>query len=172
MRLRGHLTEGQTRTRYRRLRASLEFETTGRDAFPIQFSGTFAHMMAGGAPHPFELLTIGGASSPVADSSLFSQRYSMPMFPTGIGVGRSLLAWRVALPTSTWTWFYEGASVTDSLVTFREWNRAVGVDMEYGLPPIPVGFAPRVYARGGVAYTLDQPFRKKLRFFLEMRVEP
>jgi hypothetical protein len=150
--------------------STLELETTGRDAFPLELSATFGRVM--GSPHPFELLTIGGAPSPIADSSLLSQRYSMPMFPTGIAVGKALLAWRVALPTSTWTWFYEGASATSALYAFRDWNRAVGVDIRYALPPVPVAFAPRMQARGGAAYTLDAPFRRRVRIFLEMRMEP
>src|SRR5439155_13017202 len=58
LRLRGHATRGHTRARYQRLRTTLEFETTGRDAFPIQLSGTFARLMAPGSPHPFELLSM------------------------------------------------------------------------------------------------------------------
>jgi hypothetical protein len=169
-RLRGHVTHGQTRATYQRLMSSLELETTGRDAFPLEVSATFGRVM--GSPHPFELLAIGGAPSPVADSSLLSQRYSMPMFPTGIAVGRALLAWRVAFPTSTWTWFYEGASATSALYAFREWNRAVGVDIRYALPIVPAAFAPRIQGRGGAAYTLDAPFRKRVRVFLEMRMDP
>jgi len=92
--------------------------------------------------------------------------------PTGIAVGRALLAWRVAFPTSTWTWFYEGASATSALYAFREWNRAVGVDIRYALPIVPVAFAPRIEGRGGIAYTLDDPFRRRVRVFLEMRMDP
>jgi Tol biopolymer transport system component len=169
-RLRGHMTHGQTRAKYQRVMSTIELETTGRDAFPLELSATFGRVM--GSPHPFELLTIGGAPSPIADSSLLSQRFSMPMFPTGIAVGKALLAWRVAFPTNTWTWFYEGASATSDLYAFRAWNRALGIDVKYALPPVPVAFAPRIQGRTGAAYTLDAPFRKRIRFFLEMRMEP
>jgi hypothetical protein len=103
---------------------------------------------------------------------LMSQRYSMPMFPTGVATGDALLAWRVALPTSGWTMFYEGASTSTDANVFRKWNRALGLDMRYMLPPVPVAFSPRVQSRGGIAYTLDEPFRKKVRVFLEMRFDP
>ena len=169
-RFRVHAAEGQTRARYRRAVGSFEVETVGRDAFPIEFGATFGRMF--GAPHPFELFSIGGGASPVSDSSLLAQRYGMPMFPTGIAVGSNLLAWRVALPTSTWTLFFEGASATTGVVDFRRWHRAVGLDLSYMLAPVPVAFAPRVYSRGGIAYTLEEPFRKKVRLFLEMRMEP
>ena len=123
---------------------------------------------------PFELFAVGGAASPITDSSLMSQRYTMPMFPTGIAMGNTLLAWRVALPAGggVWTPFFEGASTADEFWVWRKWNRAVGLDMQFTLPPVPVAFAPRVYSGAGVAYTLDEPFRKKARVFLEMRIEP
>ena len=169
-RLRGHVTHGHTLANYRRMMSTLELETTGRDVFPLELRATFGRVM--GSPHRFELLSIGGAASPVADSSLLSQRYSMPMFPTGIAVGKALLAWRVAFPTRAWTWFYEGASATSTLYEFRDWNRAVGIDVKYELPPVPVAFAPRIQGRGGAAYTLDAPFRRRVRVFLEMRMDP
>lgn len=168
--LRVHGTGGHTRTPYQRTVGSIAIETTGRDAFPLSLSATFGHTI--GTPHPFELFTIGGAASPVSDTSLLSQRYSMPMFPTGIARGDRLLAWRIALPTPTWTTFFEGASAGTSVNGFQKWNRALGLEMQYMLAPVPVAFVPRVTSRGGVAYTLDEPFRRKVRLFVEMRMEP
>ena len=87
-------------------------------------------------------------------------------------MGNRLFAWRVALPSDTWTMFYEGASTATDVYAFRKWNRALGFDMQYMLPPVPVAFTPRIYSRGGIAYTLDEPFRRRIRVFLEMRMEP
>jgi len=165
-----HGTQGHTQQRFQRARASLEIETTGRDAFPLELSGTFGKVI--GAPNPFELYSVGGVRSVIGDSSVLSQRYDMPMFPTGVAIGDRLLAWRIGVPTSTWTMFFEGASTATKVYAFRKWNRALGMDLKYMLPPVPVAFAPRLYSRGGVAYTLDEPFRKKVRVFLEMRAEP
>lgn len=165
-----HATQGHTRAAYHRAVGSLELATTGRDAFPLELAGTYGLLT--GTPHPFELFTVGGVRSPVGDSSLLSQRYAMPMFPTGIARGDRLVAWRVAMPTRTWTLFFEGASAAMSVDAFRTWNRAVGVDMKYNLAPVPVAFAPRVSSRGGAAYLLDAPFRRKVRVFLEMTIEP
>jgi Tol biopolymer transport system component len=165
-----HATQGNSGGPFRRAVGSLEIETIGRDAFPLELRATLGR--SGGTLHPFERFSVGGVSSPVSDSSAMSQRYSMPMFPTGVATGDALFAWRVALPTDVWTMFYEGASTAANLSDFRRWNRALGLDMHYTLPPVPVAFSPRVQSRGGVAYTLDEPFKKKVRFFLEMRVEP
>lgn len=171
-RFRAHAAQGHTRGGYQRAIGSLELATTGRGVIPIQAVITFGRM--NGDAHPFEQFTIGGVPSPIADSSLLGQRYSMPMFPTGIAVGTDLIAWRGALPSSPWTLFYEGASIAPPLGSLesRRWHRALGLDMRYVLPPVPAAFAPRVQVRGGAAYTLDEPFRKKIRLFVEMRVEP
>ena len=170
-RLRVHVAHGQTLKSYQRAIASLEFATAGRDAFPLELRATLGHLRGAGA-HPSELFTVGGAASPVVDSSMMAQRFAMPMFPTGVALGNRLLAWRVALPGNPWTMFFEGASTATDVYAFRAWNRALGFDLSYTLPPVPVAFAPRLSSRGGAAYTLDEPFRKKVRVFLEMRVEP
>jgi hypothetical protein len=169
-RLRGHVAQGHTLATYHRTIASLQLATAGRDMMPIQARVTAGKLV--GAPHPFERFTIGSGPAPVADSSLLSQRYSMPMFPTAIATGNAMLAWRVALPSATWTAFYEGASAAEDLAELRKWNRAVGLETRFAYGPVPVAFLPRVDLRAGAAYTLDEPFRKKVRVFLEMRVEP
>lgn len=169
-RLRVHVTQGHTGSAYRRVVSTLELATTGRDMMPVELHGTFGRLV--GSPHPFERFTIGGVASPVGDSSTLSQRYGMPMFPTGIAGGSALLAWRIALPRAEWTPFFEGASTSDAANTFPRWHRALGLDFRAAVPPIPVAFVPRAYARLGAAYTLDAPVRRKVRAFLEMRIEP
>lgn len=169
-RLRFHLTHGHTRGLYHRAIGSLELATVGRDVIPLKVRVTAGRLV--GAPHPFEQFTIGGGPSPVSDSALLSQRFSMPMYPTGIAAGNALFAWRVALPSNPWTAFYEGAGVADNLYDLSKWNRALGLETRFAYGPVPAAFLPRVDLRGGVAYTLDAPFRKKVRAFLEMRIEP
>lgn len=169
-RLRVHTSQGHTRDPYLRAIGSLEIETTGRDRIPLHLSGTVGRMS--GEPHPFERFTVGGVPSPIADSSVLAQRYGMPWFPTGIAVGKSLLAWRIALPDVPWTLFYEGASTAADVHSFTKWNRALGIETRFVFGPMPVAFVPRVQLRSGAAYTLDEPFRKKVRAFLEMRMEP
>lgn len=169
-RLRVHVTQGSTRDDYQRVLGSAELSTTGRDMLPVDLRVTYGRLL--GAPHPFERFTIGGAAPPAGDSSTMSQRYYMPMFPTGTSAGSALLAWRAALPWSRWTLFYEGAGTSDKVLAFRAFHRAVGFDLHAGLPPVPVAFLPGIHGRVGAAYTLDEPFRRRIRGFLEMRFEP
>jgi hypothetical protein len=118
------------------------------------------------------MFTVGGLLTPTTDSSLMTQRYGLPMFPAGIATGKALFAWRAAMPWSGWAAFYEGASTAGEIGKFRRWNRAVGFDFRAAIPPMPIAFAPRAQTRQGVAYTLDEPFKKRVRAFLEIRLEP
>ena len=168
--LRLHFSQGDSDGEFRRGVASLRFATVGTDAIPFAFTATAGRVL--GDPHPFEMFAVGGGVSPVVDSSLLSQRYTMPALPTAIAMERSLLAWRVELPSSIGTLFYESAAVSPTISTLNDWQRVVGVETRYNFGPVPVAFTPRLQARGGVGYTLSDPFRKRVRAFLEMRVEP
>lgn len=168
-RLRVHATHGETRAAYQRVIGTFELATTGRDAPPLELAVTLGRIS--GMPHVFELFTVGGASPAIGDGAVLSQRYGMPMFPTGIAVGPSLFAWRVAFP-SFWTMFYEGASTATDIYSFRKWNRAAGLESRFALPPVPVAYLPALQLRAGAAYTLDAPFKDRVRVFLEMRMEP
>ena len=167
--LRAHGTSGQSGNRYRRMVGSIDLRTMGRDLFPLQASVTVGRLI--GNPHPFELFSVGGGSAPVMDSSLLTQRHALPMYPTAVSLGESLLAWRAAIP-GDWTLFYEAASTAPTLYDHKRWHRAVGFDTKLSFPVTPVAFVPGVEARGGVAYTFDEPLRRKVRAFLEMKFEP
>lgn len=164
-----HADYGRTGDSYHRVRGTIDIRTLGRDILPLQTSMTIGRVV--GSPHPFELFSVGGGTSPVMDSSLLAQRHVMPMYPTAISRGNSLLAWRAAIP-GTWTLFYEAASTAPTLLDHAAWHRAVGFDMRLAIPLTPVTFIPRVEMRGGIAYTLDEPFRRKVRGFVEMLFEP
>lgn len=169
-RLRVHATQGNTGGSFTRGLAALEIASAGRDVLPVQLFVSAGLLT--GSPLAFEHFVVGGAAPPLADSALVSQRYFMPMFPTGVAQNKALLAWRAALPAYPWTAFFEGAAVGPNLNDLGGWNRAVGVDSRFVLPLTPVAFAPRIEIRGGAAYTLDAPFRKRVRGFFEMKVEP
>jgi hypothetical protein len=167
-----HATHGETRAEYQRMLGRIEVGTAGSEALPLKLSATLGRIS--GTPHPYELFTVGGMLTPVADSSLMSQRYSMPMFPTAIATGRALFAWRASMPFTGGALFYEGASTGADvkMEEFSKWNRAVGAELRLTLPPVPVAFAPSLQSLAGIAYTLDEPFKKKTQVYFEIRMEP
>lgn len=167
--VRVHAGYGRTRAAHHRVVGTLDVRTFGRDMPPFQASLTAGRLV--GSPHPFELFTIGGAASPVMDSSLLVQRHAMGVFPTAVSAGKSLLAWRVAIP-GAWTLYYEAASTAPTLYAHGRWFRAAGFDARALMPLMPVAFVPRIEIRGGAAWVFDEPFRNRVRGFLEMKVEP
>ena len=167
-RLRVHGTQGKTGEAYTRAIASLDIGTVG--LLPLQLSATAGRIT--GTPPTFELFTVGGLTSPIGDSSVLSQRYDMPVFPTGIATGRALFAWRAVMPGPLGWLFYERASVNDELRKFSQWNSAIGLEERFAIGPLPSMLVPRAEVRVGAGYTLDEPFRKRVRAFLEMRIEP
>jgi len=162
--------QGHTRAPYQRAVGGLLLETSGREIPAVQLRGTFGRLV--GSPHPFERFTIGGTASPLGDSAAMNQRYAMPMLPTGVASGTVLMTWRAALPSAGWTAYVEGASASDSLYGRRAWHRVAGLEIRADVPPIPVAFSPRVRGRIGAAYMLDAPFRRTVRGYLSMQLEP
>lgn len=168
--LRLHLSYGNSERAYHRGLATLEVAGVGRDALPLFTSITAGRVV--GTPSTFETFSIGGAASPVIDSSLLRQRYTMPMLPSGTASGDALMVFRAAIPSGQWTLFYEVAGLGPALSDLEGFHRVVGLETRYDFGPVPVAFTPRMQARGGVGYSLSDPFRKRIRAFLEMRVEP
>lgn len=165
-----HLSHGKSVQSFRRLVGGARIATVGRDMIPLELEAAVGRVS--GNPHPYERFAIGGIKSPVGDSSLLTQRYAMPAFPSGVATGAALVAWRAALPGGFWTPFYESAGVAAEITGVKRWNRAVGVEARYAFGPMPPAFIPRVDLRAGGAYTLSEPLRKRARVFLEMRIEP
>jgi Tol biopolymer transport system component len=165
-----HFTHGNTRTAFERSVAALDLAVSGFGVPALQGGVTAGRLT--GHPHQFEEFVVGGVPSPVGDSSLLSQRYGMPMFPTGIARGTAVFGWRVAMPLPVLTAFYEGASTSADVTHFTKWNRAAGLEERFSIGPFPTILVPRTQIRAGAGYTLDEPFRKKVRGFVELRVEP
>lgn len=169
-RLNLHGTLGETDSSYGRGLATFSLETVGRDAFPLEMRATYGRI--GGSPHPFELFTVGGTTTAISDSSILSQRYDMPVLPTGVARGSTLAAWRIAMPSELWRLFFEGAAAAPSTHGLRTWHRAVGLDVPFAFPPVPPAFTPSVQSRVGVAYSIDQPLKGRVRALLQMTFQP
>jgi len=168
-RLRLHFAQGVMRAPFQRFMATIQFGSTGADVLPMEYTFTIGRIF--GTRHPFEEFSLGGAPASIADSAVMTQRYDMPMVPTGIVHNRALMAWRVAFPMR-YTVYAEGASVALSTDRFRVWHRSVGIESRLSVPPIPVAFAPAIKSRVGIGYSLDSPFNDRLRAYVAMRFEP
>ena len=167
-RLRFHYSDGVTRKRFQRVMATVQIGTLGRDAFPIQASGTMGMIV--GSRHPFESFSLGGIEAAVVDSALFMQRIAMPALPTSAARGRKVIGWRLALPFR-YTAYAEGVALTQNIDSLK-WHRVVGVESRVSLPSIAVAFTPAVQARFGLGYSLDAPLNDRVRAYIAVRFEP
>jgi hypothetical protein len=122
--------------------------------------------VSGGAPD-LERFLVGGVSPPLFDRSLLSQRVALPAAPVGVRLGSALHAYRAELPK--WGVYYAGVGVRGG---FRDAFRTVGIEQYIALPPIGIVRLPGVRAGGGLAYTLDEPFRHKTRGYLSVIYRP
>ena len=103
------------------------------------------------------------------DPAILMQRMAMPALPLAIAAGRSVLTYRASLSFGGLDPFYWAASAGDSP---GGWHRVVGVERSFDLATIPLARLPNVSARGGLAYSLDEPYRHKARAYLSLVYRP
>lgn len=118
---------------------------------------------------PFERFLAGGPSPLLFSSQVLTQRISAPMLPLGILEGSQIAAAGARLlvgPLHPYIW----AATTDQV--FRDWYRVIGVEREFASNPSPILRIPSVDVRLGLGYTLDDPFKNKLRGYLSVGYRP
>jgi hypothetical protein len=142
----------------------------GATLYPLAASATYARTNAD-AP-PFEQITFGGVASPLLDRSLLSQRLAMPVLPTGIQVGPSAFSYRVTIRSQPLDAYFWSGSTAGASERFARWNRVYGLDGVQSIAAIPLAGTPSARAEYGVGYSLDAPFRKKVRAYLGLVLNP
>jgi Tol biopolymer transport system component len=122
-----------------------------------------------GAP-PFERFLVGGVQPPLTDPSLLSQRLAEPALPLGIGYGLAAMRYRLAtdVPGPLLAYF-DGLSAGGTL---RSWHRVYGAELRFGAPALGFARLPAVHIVTGAGYSIDAPFRYKLRGYAAVRYDP
>jgi hypothetical protein len=117
----------------------------------------------------YEQFLVGGASSGLIDQALLSQRIVEPGVPTGIASGARMAVLSLALSGSVLEpyihWLAAGP-------TIDHWHRVIGVEASQTVAAISLVGLPVVRARAGVAYSVDEPFRHRTRFYLSLQYRP
>ncbi len=117
--------------------------------------------------HPFEQLVVGGNAPHLFDHALLSQRVAMPALPLGIAGGKAVTTFRLALGASGGPYYWMGRA--DDI---GRWHRLWGMDVELDVPPISFATMPATTVRGGIAYSLDEPFRRRVSGHLSLIYRP
>jgi hypothetical protein len=150
--------------------ATVGFNSSGLTLYPFSLAVAYARTNAD-API-YEQIALGGSLSSLLDRSLLSQRLAMPVLPTGIQVGPQAMTYRATVRSQPLDLFFWGGSTSALNTRFSQWNRVVGLDGTMSIAAIPLAGTPAARAEYGVGYALDEPFRKKVRVYLGLVLNP
>jgi len=149
--------------------------TTGLSAngfgiLPIAASAQWGSVNSG-AP-VFEQFSIGGGPSTILDRAQLTQRITMPVLPSGISTGTSVVAFRGVLGTAPMSLFYWAGSTSTHNDTYDSWHRVIGLDWSMSVGAIAPAGTPAARAQFGIGESLDEPFRKRVRAYVNLILNP
>lgn len=170
--LSAHVAQGRTgRDTWSRGWATVGF-TLGGTPLPLRAEvtlGVTAPAAAGEGGRAFEQFAVGGGGTPFIDPAFLSQRITLPAVPVGYVSGRRLGLGKVSTavlglhPYAVWV------AAGDELSRFQ---RVVGVEQEWRFPTIGFARLPATLVRFGVGYSMDAPYREKLRPYVGVMYRP
>lgn len=138
--------------------ATVTIAQGGAETLPLVASATYGR--ASERTPAFERYVLGGAPPPMLDGELLAQRVADPALPTGVAVGRELVAWRVSMPLGVIAPFYSDVGLTTDR---RRWHRSYGVEATFASDYAPIVRLPGARIAIGVARSLDPPFARTTR---------
>ncbi len=156
-------------TRFSRGLVSFSFSTSGV-MLPFAASASYGRTTAS-AP-TFEQFALGGALSPLLDQSQLGQRIAMPVLPTGISIGPSAFVYQFALNATVLSPYLWAGSTAPIGERFSVWHRVLGLDWNVNVPQIAAAGTPAARMRIGVGESLDEPFRRRVRAYLSLILNP
>lgn len=167
----GNLVTGRSfDSQFSRGVVSATLATSGSGVLPISASASYGRTETG-API-FEQFSLGGMSSPLIDRAVLAQRFAMPVLPSGIQVGSSAFSYRAALDLRPVALYWYGGSTARAGQRFTTWNRVIGAEWAMTVPAIAVAGTPAARAQLGVGESLDAPFRRRVRAYLNVVLDP
>ena len=136
----------------------------------VRADGTVGWMNAD-APG-YEQFQVGGGAPVLVDEVLFPQRFTMPALPLGARTGSHAATVRFAIPGNLFEPYWWAASAGRDL---EGWTRVIGAESRGSFGtlsgPMLAGLT-GVSWRGGVAYPLDEPLRRRVRGYFSLEWNP
>jgi hypothetical protein len=120
----------------------------------------------------FEQFALGGGPSLVLDRLLLSERWSMPVLPSETAVGSSAVAYRVNAVAAPVVWYWWAGSTAPAGESFRQWHNVVGVEWGQSVAALAPAGTPAVRGQIGIGESLDPPFRRRLRAYASLVINP
>ncbi|HEX5832045.1 MAG TPA: hypothetical protein VFY16_13775, partial [Gemmatimonadaceae bacterium] len=121
----------------------------------------------------YERLVVGGGAPPFFDRRLLDQRLHMPALPPGTLDGARAATLRVSTTlfraVEPYYWIGSGGGAEGEL---DRWHRVIGAEYAARFPTIGFVRLPGVDARVGAGYSLDEPYRDRLRAYVSVVYRP
>lgn len=117
----------------------------------------------------FERFAVGGTPPAFADDATLTQWIAMPVLPFGALRSDRIASYRLSVGSATLSSYYWAASAGAGS---DPWMRVVGAEGRAAVPALPILRLPAAEASAGVGYSLDDPWRKRLRAYLTLRYRP
>lgn len=156
--------------RFARGIASAGLGVSGWLPLPLSASATYART-SDDAPL-FEQLSLGGSSPALFDRLLLGQRLVMPVLPSGIAIGTSALTYRVSANINPIGVYFWSGSTAPAGSRFSAWHRVIGLEGSQSVAAIPVAGVPSARIVYGAGESLDEPFRRQVRGYLSIIINP
>lgn len=118
----------------------------------------------------FEKFSLGGGPSTLLDRAQLAQRIVMPVLPSGISIGSSVVTGRASLGAPIALYYWAGSTRNGS--RFENWYRVVGFEWNASIGSIAPAGTPAARAQIGAGESLDEPFRKRWRAYVSLILNP
>ncbi|HEX2716484.1 MAG TPA: hypothetical protein VHM67_02325 [Gemmatimonadaceae bacterium] len=116
-----------------------------------------------------EQFVVGGAPPSFTTGRTLEQWVAMPVLPFGAMRGDRVYSYRAAIGGGGFEPYFWWGSAGRS---FDDWMRVAGIDATVAVPPLPILRMPAARAQAGVGYSLDDPWKKKVRAYLSVAYRP
>ncbi|MCC6928516.1 MAG: PD40 domain-containing protein [Gemmatimonadaceae bacterium] len=117
----------------------------------------------------FEQFAVGGSYLPFFDQAFLSQRISVPSVPVGYSSGRKVGIGRLSTrllglePYALWI------AAGDKLTRYQ---RVLGAERSVDVPGIGFARLPGTRLRAGIGYSMDEPYKEKIRPYVSVTYRP
>ena len=117
----------------------------------------------------YEQFAVGGGYIPFVDRAFLSQRVSIPSVPVGYSSGRKLEIGRLSTRIAGFQPYAIWVAAGDSISRYK---RILGAEQEWSFAGVGFAHIPETRVRFGIGYSIDDPYREKIRPYLSVTYRP
>lgn len=117
----------------------------------------------------YEQFAVGGGYLPFVDQAFLSQRISLPSVPVGYASGRKLGMARLSTELFGVTPYAVWLAAGDKLTRYQ---RILGAEQAWQFSGIGFVRLPETRVRFGVGYSMDDPYKEKIRPYVSVTYRP